>query len=109
VRIRAGERVRVLKAGVQRARLRQAEAETDLPSWTKGWLELDETTLISVIDDLKRTTGVEVSLSDPQLGRALVSGRFSYENPENALAAIARLHGLRLIRKDAGHYLLSDA
>jgi transmembrane sensor len=109
VRIRAGERARVLKADVQRASLRQAEAETDLPSWTKGWLELDETTLTSVIGDLKRATGVEVSLSDPQLGRALVSGRFSYENPENALAAIARLHGLRLIRKDAGHYLLSDA
>lgn len=109
VRIRAGERVRVLKADVQRASLRQPEAETDLPSWTKGWLELDETSLISVIGDLKRTTGVEVSLSDPQLGRALVSGRFSYENPENALAAIARLHGLRLTRKDAGHYLLSDA
>jgi len=109
VRIRAGERGRVLKAGVQRASLRQPEAKTDLPSWTRGWLELDETTLTSVIGDLKRTTGVEVSLSDPKLGRALVSGRFSYENPENALAAIARLHGLRLTRKDAGHYLLSEA
>lgn len=52
---------------------------------------------------------MEVSLSDPKLGRALVSGRFSYENPENALAAIARLHGLRLTRKDAGRYLLSEA
>ncbi|WAC61365.1 FecR family protein [Brevundimonas sp. SL130] len=109
VRIRAGERARVLKGDVQRASLRQAEAETDFPSWAKGWLELDEATLISVIGDLKRATGVEVSLSDPQLGRALVSGRFSYENPENALAAIARLHGLRLTRKDAGQYLLSDA
>lgn len=109
VRLHAGERIRVKKGGVERVVLAQPEAETALPSWTRGWLELDEVSLLGVIDDLERVTGVRVSLSDPGLGDALVSGRFSYEHPENALAAIARLHGLKLTSKAAGQYVLSEA
>ncbi|MFA4938232.1 FecR family protein [Brevundimonas sp.] len=109
VRLHAGERARVKKGDVERVVLAQPEAETAFPSWTRGWLELDEVSLLSVIDDLERVTGVRVSLSDPRLGDALVSGRFSYEHPENALAAIARLHGLKLTSKATGQYVLSEA
>lgn len=108
LRLRAGERARVKNGDVERVVLAQPEAETALPSWTRGWLELDEVSLLSVIDDLERATGVRVSLSDPELGDALVSGRFSYEHPENALAAIARLHGLKLTEA-GGRYVLSEA
>lgn len=107
-RAKAGERVRVLKGAIQHAVLDQADGETALPAWTAGWLELDEATLLSVIDDLNRATGVRVDLARSGMGQALVSGRFAYDQPENALAAIARLHGYTLTRKGADHYVLSE-
>ncbi|MDY6923078.1 MAG: FecR domain-containing protein [Pseudomonadota bacterium] len=108
-RVRAGERAEVVGGRVHRTVLQRAEAETAIPSWANGWLELDEATLLSVVDDLERATGVRVSLSDPRIGRALVSGRFSYDHPEHALAAIARVHGLKLTRVGPDRFLLSDA
>lgn len=107
-RISAGERAEVLKGRVSRAVQSLQEAETDIPSWAKGWLELDEASLLSVVGDLQRATGVQVTLADPDLGGALVSGRFAYDHPENALAAIARLHGLKLTRKGPERYVLSE-
>ena len=108
-RAKAGERVRVLKGAVQHAVLDQPDSETALPAWTAGWLELDEAGLLSVIDDLHRATGVKVELARSGMGDALVSGRFAYGQPENALAAIARLHGYKLTRQGANHYVLSEA
>lgn len=108
-RVRAGERAEVVGGSVHRAVLQRVESETAIPSWANGWLELDEATLLSVVDDLERATGVRVSLSDPRIGRALVSGRFSYDHPEHALAAIARVHGLKLTRVGPDRFLLSEA
>lgn len=103
-RVKAGERVRILKGAIQHIVPDQADGETAFPAWTAGWLELDEATLLSVIDDLDRATGVRVDLARGEMGQALVSGSFAYDQPENALAAIARLHGYKLIRKGADHY-----
>jgi transmembrane sensor len=107
-RVKAGERVRVLKGAVQHAVLDRAEDETALPAWTQGWLELDEASMLSVIDDLNRATGVKVELTSRAMGQALVSGRFAYGQPENALAAIARLHGYKLTRQGPDRYVMSE-
>ena len=108
IRIGAGRRAQVKNGLVETARLPQPEMETAVPAWTEGWLELEEATLLSVVDDLGRTTGVIVDLEDETMGRALVSGRFAYAQPENALAAIARVHGFTLTRKGPDRNLLSD-
>lgn len=108
IRIGAGRRAQVKNGLVETARLLQPEAEAAMPAWTEGWLELEEATLLSVVDDLGRTTGVIVDLEDEAMGRALVSGRFAYAQPENALAAIARVHGFKLTRQGPDRYLLSD-
>jgi transmembrane sensor len=42
------------------------------------------------------------------MGQALVSGRFAYGQPENALAAIARLHGYKLTRQGPDRYVMSE-
>ncbi|PVM83421.1 FecR family protein [Caulobacter endophyticus] len=107
VNVHAGERASVSGGVVQRATLARPERETDVPPWAKGWLEFNEATLASVVDDLERATGVEVKLSDPAVGRVLVSGRFAYDDPENALAAMARLHGFRLTRQKADQFEIS--
>lgn len=107
VHVRAGELARVSGGIVQRTVLARPELETDVPPWAKGWLEFNEATLASVVADLERTTGVQVTLSDPALGRVLVSGRFAYDDPENALAAMARLHGFRLTRQKADQFEIS--
>lgn len=107
VNIRAGERASVSAGVVQRAALARPERETDVPAWAKGWLEFNEATLASVVDDLERATGVQVKLSDPAVGRVLVSGRFAYDDPENALAAMARLHGFKLTRQKADQFEIS--
>lgn len=107
VNIRAGERATVSGGAVQRAALMRPELETDVPPWAKGWLEFNEATLASVVDDLERATGVEVRLADPAVGRVLVSGRFAYDDPENALAAMARLHGFKLTRQGADKFAIS--
>jgi transmembrane sensor len=107
--VHAGERATVSGGVVQRAALMRPEAETDIPSWAKGWLEFNEASLASVLQDLERASGVKVELADPAAGRVLVSGRFAYDQPENALAAIVRLHGLTLTRKGSDRFVISKA
>ncbi|MNX67537.1 fec operon regulator FecR [compost metagenome] len=108
VNVHAGERATVSGGVVQRAALIRPEAETDVPSWAKGWLEFNEASLASVIEDLERASGVRVKLADPAVGRALVSGRFAYDQPENALAAMVRLHGFKLTRQGTDQFVISE-
>lgn len=107
VHVHAGEQARVVDGVVQRMALARPELETDVPPWAKGWLEFNEATLASVVEDLERATGVRVRLADPAVGRVLVSGRFAYDDPENALAAMARLHGFKLTRQGADQFEIS--
>lgn len=109
VSIHAGQQATVSGGVVSRAVLARPERETDVPSWAKGWLEFDEATLVSVVEDLERATGVRVKLAEPAVGRVLVSGRFAYGDAENALAAMARLHGFKLIRQGADQFEISEA
>lgn len=107
MKVRAGQRATVLGGVVERETMFRPEAKTDVPSWAKGWLEFNEATLASVVEDLERATGVQVKLADPGVGRALVSGRFAYDRPEDALAAMAGIHGFKLTRQGADHFEIS--
>lgn len=107
MKVRAGQRATVLGGVVARETMFRAEAKTDVPSWAKGWLEFNEATLASVVEDLERATGVQVKLADPGVGRVLVSGRFAYDRPEDALAAMAGIHGFKLTRQGADHFEIS--
>ena len=107
-RVHAGERATVSGGVVQRAPVVGPEGETDLPSWAIGWLEFNEASLSSVVEDLERAAGIEVRLADPAVGRALISGRFAYDQPENALAAMVRLHGFKLTRLGADQFEISE-
>lgn len=107
-RVHAGERATVSGGVVQRAALIRPEAETDVPSWAKGWLEFNEASLASVVEDLERATGIKVELADPAVARALVSGRFAYDQPENALAAIVGVHGFKLTRLGPDQFEISE-
>ncbi|HEY1073439.1 FecR family protein [Brevundimonas sp.] len=106
-RVHAGERATVSAGVVQRTALLRPEAETDVPSWAKGWLEFNEASLASVVEDLERATGIKVELADPAVGRALVSGRFAYDQPENALAAMVGVHGFKLTRLGPDRFEIS--
>ncbi|MGH7028432.1 FecR family protein [Brevundimonas sp.] len=107
-RVHAGERATVSGGVVQRAALIRPEAETDVPSWAKGWLEFNEASLASVVEDLERATGIKVELADPAVGRALVSGRFAYDQPENALAAMVGVHGFKMTRLGPDRFEISE-
>jgi transmembrane sensor len=107
MKVRGGLRATVLGGVVERETMFRPEAKTDVPSWAKGWLEFNEATLASVVEDLERATGVQVKLADPGVGRALVSGRFAYDRPEDALAAMAGIHGFKLTRQGADHFEIS--
>jgi len=108
MKILAGERALVSGGVIERTTLIRPEPETDVPSWAKGWLEFDEATLASVVEDLERATGVQVTLSGPTVGRALISGRFAYDRPEDALAAMVRIHGFKLTRQQADQFEISE-
>ena len=105
--VQAGEKATVSGGVIQRTTLIVPQAETDIPLWAKGWLEFNEATLSSVVEDLERATGVQVRVADPDVGRALVSGRFSYDRPENVLAAIVRIHDFKLTRQGTDKYEIS--
>mgnify|MGYP001617246881 CR=1 FL=1 len=107
MKVRAGQRATALGGVVERETMFRPEAKTDVPSWAKGWLEFNEATLASVVEDLERATGVQVKLADPGVGRVLVSGRFAYDRPEDALAAMAGIHGFKLTRQGADHFEIS--
>jgi transmembrane sensor len=106
--VQAGQRATVSGGVVERASLIRPEAETDVPSWAKGWLEFNEANMASVAEDLERATGVKVRLVGAPVERALVSGRFSVDQPENALAAMVRLHGFKLTRQGTDQFEISE-
>ncbi|WP_296177312.1 FecR domain-containing protein [uncultured Brevundimonas sp.] len=106
--VQAGQRATVSGGVVERTSLIRPETETDVPAWAKGWLEFNEASLSSVVEDLERATGVKVRLADPAAGRALVSGRFAYDQPENALAAMVQMHGFKLSRQGADQFVISE-
>ncbi|WP_313005455.1 FecR family protein [Brevundimonas sp.] len=108
MRVLAGERATVSGGVVEHAPLARPEAETDVPSWAKGWLEFDEATLASVVEEMERTTGVKVRLADPTVARSMISGRFAYDRPENALAAMVGIHGFKLTRLGTDHFEISE-
>ncbi|WP_292037321.1 MULTISPECIES: FecR family protein [unclassified Brevundimonas] len=108
MRVLAGERATVSGGVVEHAPLARPEAETDVPSWAKGWLEFEEATLASVVEEMERTTGVKVRLADPTVARAMISGRFAYDRPENALAAMVGIHGFKLTRLGTDHFEISE-
>ena len=107
-RVHAGERATVSGGVVRRVALRRPEVETDVPSWAKGWLEFNEASLAGVVEDLERATGIKVELAAPAVGRVLVSGRFAYDQPENALAAMVGVHGFKLTRLGPDHFVISE-
>ncbi|MET4685278.1 transmembrane sensor [Brevundimonas faecalis] len=109
MRVRAGERAVVSRGVIQRAVLAHPEVETDVPSWAKGWLEFNDATLVSVVEDLERASGVRVELADPAVARVLVSGRLASDQPENALAAMVGVHGLTLTRKGTDQFVISKS
>ena len=106
--VHAGEEATVSGGVVKRAVQLRKEAETDVPSWAKGWLEFNAASLASVVQDLERASGVKVKLADPVVERALISGRFAYDRPENALAAMVRLHGFKLTRQGTDQFEISE-
>ena len=108
MRVRAGQKAIVSGGVVERASLIRPEASTDIPSWAKGWLEFNEASLGRVAEDLERASGVQVDLKGAAVRRIQVSGRFAYDQPENALEAIARLHGLTLTRKGPDRFEISE-
>lgn len=108
MKVLAGEQATVSGGVVERATLIRPEAETDVPSWAKGWLEFNEAPLASVVEDLERASGVKVKLADPVVERALISGRFAYDRPENALAAMVGLHGFKLTRQSTDQFVISE-
>jgi transmembrane sensor len=106
--VHAGQRATVSGGVVERVSLIRPEAEMDVPSWAKGWLEFNEASMASVVEDLQRATGVKVRLVGAPVERALISGRFSADQPENALAAMVRLHGFKLTRQGADQFEISE-
>ncbi len=108
MKVQAGQRATVTGGVVERASLIRPEAETDVPSWAKGWLEFNEASMASVVEDLERATGVKVRLVGAPVERALISGRFSADQPENALAAMVRLHGFKLTRQGTDQFEISE-
>jgi transmembrane sensor len=106
--VQAGQKATVSGGVVERTSLIRPEAETDVPSWAKGWLEFNEASMASVVEDLERATGVKVKLVGAPIERALISGRFSSDQPENALAAMVRLHGFKLTRLGTDHFEISE-
>ena len=108
MKVLAGERATVSGGVVERAAQIRPEAEADVPSWAKGWLEFNEAPLTSVVEDLEQASGVKVKLADSVVERALISGRFAYDRPENALAAMVGLHGFKLTRQGTDQFVISE-
>ena len=106
--VHAGQRATVSGGVVERVSLIRLEVEMDVPSWARGWLEFNEARMASVVEDLQRATGVKVRLVGAPVERALISGRFSADQPENALAAMVRLHGFKLTRQGADQFEISE-
>lgn len=68
-----------------------------LPSWRSGWLEADDLPLAQVVEKLQRYLPKPVALSSSELADIPIVGRFSLDDPQQALALLASAHQLRLL------------
>ena len=68
-----------------------------LPSWRSGWLEADDLPLAQVVEKLQRYLPKPVALSSSELAAIPIVGRFSLDDPQQALALLASAHQLRLL------------
>ena len=76
------------------------------PDWADGWFDASNTPIRQLIAHLNRGASVPARLADPMLGELQVTGRFRLSDPEDALAAVAAIHDLKLHR-DAHGLVLS--
>ncbi|MGN6376128.1 MAG: FecR family protein [Sphingomonas sp.] len=99
-----GTKPTVLVPGERLIADKDAPAAIDTPAidtvtaWRRGQIVFDETPLSGAIAQLERYGGPQVTVPDPRLAAVPVSGVFSTNDTAEFAAAVARLHGWRVVR-----------
>lgn len=73
--------------------------------WPDDWLDADSMRLGFAVERLARYSATPLRLDDPELADLTFSGRFRLDTPEQSLALIGALFGLRAERRSGTIYL----
>ena len=104
LRLEAGQMVAVASTGAISA---INTFETDIAAtWRHGYLHFSQTPLEDVVSDLNRYFSPQITLGDPKLGAAPVSGRIELDDQEVAIRAISVALSLEADRSSAGAIIL---
>jgi len=75
-------------------------------AWRDDIYRFDATPLLDVVDEIQRHSGLSIVIQDTSIGGLPISGSFGMKNPEQLLALITQIHGLRARRDGAGRVML---
>ena len=102
VQVTAGKRINLTAGQTLKITNDDVRLERDghlgmLPSWRSGWLEANDLPLAQVVEKLQRYLTKPVELSSPELKNIPIVGRFSLDDPKQALTLLASAHQLALV------------
>lgn len=100
-----GERVRIDADGIEAL---GASVRRSAPDWTSGWLEVDDQALPEVLTQLNRYMQHPVRFDARELAPLRITGSYPLDDPERAVAAMARHLALRLEHLPAGGMVLTS-
>ncbi len=106
VRLGAGEQVAINDSG-EASQIREF-APSEAATWRRGYLMFDQTPLSNVIEEVNRYFETQITLGDPALGDAPVSGRIEISDQAVAVRALSVALSLQAEVDDSFIVLKSD-
>ncbi len=94
-KLAAGQFVRVATGG---GTTRGSEQPELVAAWRQGQLYAQETRLGDAVDQLRRSFGGTIVLTDRRLADRRITGAYNLADPEDALRGMARVHGATVRR-----------
>jgi transmembrane sensor len=99
-----GDRARIEDATLTRL---ASTGAASTPTWSTGWLEVDDRPLPEVLSELNRYSAQPIRFEANELAEFRVTGSYPLRDPQRAVTAIARHLGLEIRQLPEGGVAVS--
>lgn len=78
----------------------------NMATWVDGQLTYKATPLLQVLNDLRRYSGVELTMADPEIGDMVLTATFSTDHAKNIIENLPYILPLKVRKTSSGGYIL---